>query len=228
MPEKRPALIMEKDNFLQFLNKARGIDAEELRTELNRTPIPDDFQAAILSAVLLSNVSENNPADLIIGDGKVFETLNISPNEFEQGVFMKIKLKTLPEATVPPNFTEQVLNRVSAQKSSVSISKVSKRIAAAIIASTILICGITLSFYTYKQNSEEIKYENKIENKVVKLPEIKSETIQESMQPSNLVSRPAMPNSKTKDVRVEKKNARVPPEKGDPTLQNTDGPTPED
>ena len=99
---------MEKDNFLNRIATVAGIGAEQLRAELDGVHAPDGFGVAVITKATLGSVGQAGPSGMAASDGTA-AALSIAPEEFTQGVFLKIALKSLPPANATESFARDVL-----------------------------------------------------------------------------------------------------------------------
>lgn len=200
---------MDKDNFLNNIRHLTQADKEALRAELKQAAMSTSGKAGEQSG---DAVSDDNA-----------QGNSITPEEFEQGVFLKIMLKSLPEVVPPPDFTEQVMNRVDPQP--VPTSKVWRKVAAAVIISALITGGALVAIHSGENTEAPLRQENTPVNNTVVLPEIKPVT---SEQPSAAEKEPAMKKNVAKSIKKQNSIESKVPQKGDSTIVPTDGPTPED
>lgn len=140
---------MEKDNFLYGIGNIAGISSEKLKAELRQVQAPDGFAASVLTKTVIGNAGTAEPSGMAAPDGDAPESL-ITPSEFEQGVFMKIMIKSLPEPSAPPDFAEQVMKRIGqaespAQPPAQPAANYGRKIAAALTIAAVVIGGVLVN-----------------------------------------------------------------------------------
>lgn len=136
---------MEKDNFLYGIGNIAGISGEKLQAELRQVQAPEGFAASVLTKTVIGNAGTAGPSGMAAPDGNAPESL-ITPSEFEQGVFMKIMVKSLPEPPAPPDFAEQVMKRIGqAEAPAQPAINYGRRIAAALTIAAVITGGVLIT-----------------------------------------------------------------------------------
>ncbi|GAB1430901.1 hypothetical protein MASR2M18_17350 [Ignavibacteria bacterium] len=204
---------MEKDNFLNQIKHIAEADREALRAELGR--------ASAISVI--GDTGPAKPLGKAAPDGTAATENHITPEEFEQGVFLKIMLKSLSEAEAPPDFAEKVMNRVAPPQT--AAPKVWKKIAAAIVISGLAAGGTIVAIHSGESTKAPMRQEVMRTKNTEILPEIKSVILE---PPSATGNAPAMKRIDAKAIKKQNSIEYRIPQKGDSTIIPTEGPTPED
>lgn len=209
---------MEHDNFLNHMEHIAKADREMLRAELD--------QASTISSI--GDKVQAKPLGKVAIGGHAAAGNCITSEEFGQGVFLKIMLKSLPEATPPPDFVARVMRRITPPP--VGVHKIRKKIATVIAVSAIMVGGGIVGIHLLESTKLPLPKEAPSYRHSVVLPDIEqpaSSTLSPPVVGNVGVAKKSGIRAVKKQIPINSARQRI-PQKGDSTMMPTEGPTPED